>query len=129
MTTLSEDRDEIRDLYGRYCFHVDTGTPEQWADLFTTDGEFTGPVAPVTGTEALTEFATEVLAGGGGMHHMVSNVALDVNGDDAVGTASVAIFIAGALGIVGRYQDELRKVDGRWKFSRRNFLPDAPPAQ
>jgi uncharacterized protein (TIGR02246 family) len=128
MTTLSEDRDEIRDLYSRYCLHVDTGTPEQWADLFTTDGEFGGPVEPVIGREALKGFATDVLAGGGGMHHMVSNVALDVNGDDAVGTASVAIYVGGAPGIVGRYQDELRRVDGQWKFSRRNFRPDAPAA-
>jgi hypothetical protein len=128
MTSLADDRDEIRDLYGRYCLHVDTGTPEQWADLFTPAGEFGGVVEPVIGTEALTRFAAENLARGGGMHHMVSNVALAVDGDEAVGTASVAIYIGGALAIVGRYRDELRRVDGGWKFSRRNFMPDPPPA-
>ena len=128
MTSLAEDRDEIRDLYGRYCLHVDTGTPEQLADLFTPDGEFGGVVEPVIGTEALRRFAAENLARGGGMHHMVSNMSIDVDGDDAVGTASVAIYLGGAPAIVGRYRDELRRVDGRWKFSRRNFMPDPRPA-
>jgi uncharacterized protein (TIGR02246 family) len=126
MASISENRDEIRDLYARYCLYIDTGTPDEWAALFTTDGEFAGVGDPLVGSEALRSFAADTRAGGAGMHHVVSNVAVDVEGDEAAGTASVVIFIGGAPAIVGRYQDNLRREDGRWKFARRYFTADAP---
>lgn len=128
MATTSEDRDAIRDLYACYCLHIDTGTAEQWADLFTVQGEFGGLGDPIIGTEALTAFAAGSLGRGMGTHHLVTNEVIDVNGDEATGSASVALFMGGAPAMVGRYQDKLQRVDGRWRFARRHFAADAPPA-
>jgi hypothetical protein len=128
MASISEDRDAIRDLYARYCFHIDTGTAEQWAALFTAQGEFAGIGDPVVGTEALTSFAANSLGRGTATHHLVANEVIDVDGDSATGTASIALYVAGSPAMVGRYQDSLQRVDGNWRFARRFFAADAPPS-
>jgi uncharacterized protein (TIGR02246 family) len=128
MASISEDRDAIRDLYARYCFHIDTGTAEQWAALFTPQGEFGGVGDPVIGTEALTAFASGSLASGMNTHHLVTNEVIDVQGDSATGSASLALYMSGSPALIGRYQDSLERVDGQWRFASRLFVADSPPA-
>jgi len=39
MHITAEDRFAIQDLYARYCYTVDQGDAEGWADTFTDDGK------------------------------------------------------------------------------------------
>jgi uncharacterized protein (TIGR02246 family) len=124
MTTLTEDREAIRDLFARYCHAIDTGAARTWAGMFTTDGEFkTGFGDPLVGRDALEAFAAGIAAGT--LHHMVLNLAVDVDGDLATCQSSVLVTANGAILTTGRSEDELRRVDGSWQIARRNYVADA----
>lgn len=119
MASLAEDRDEIRDLFARYCLYIDTGASDDWADLFAEDGELAGVGEPVVGRDALAAFAAAVAAGSGGMHHLVLNEVIDVDGDHAAARSSIVMIAGSSVGLTGRYEDTLRRVDGRWRLARR----------
>jgi uncharacterized protein (TIGR02246 family) len=123
MTNTAVDRDAIRDLYARYCWNVDTGAADDWADCFTEDGEFiVGVGDPLVGREALLAFARSLPSGV--LHHMVMNEAIDVDGDAAACRSSVLVLSNGAIVTTGRSEDVLRRVEGSWKIAHRNFTPD-----
>jgi uncharacterized protein (TIGR02246 family) len=121
MPSLSEDRDEIRDLFARYCMHMDTGEAEAWAALFTDDGVFDVGPQSFVGRDALVGFATSV---GPTLHHMVLNEVIDVDGDVASCRASILAFAGGQIVVTGRYQDTLQRVGGRWRIAKRVFTAD-----
>lgn len=120
---IVEDRDEIRQLMARYTHAIDAGRGDDWAATFTDDGVFEMPGHSVAGTAALRAFAE----GRGGARHVVANEVIDVDGDEARVRAYVFVF-AGSPPVAraaGGYDDRLRKVDGRWRFARRAYTPDA----
>jgi uncharacterized protein (TIGR02246 family) len=121
MPSTSEDRDEIRDLFARYCLHIDAGEAAEWAALFTEDGVFDMGSEPLVGREALAVFAGSL---GASMHHMVLNEVIDVDGDVASSRASILVVAGGQLVTTGRYRDTLRREDGRWRIAKRTFTPD-----
>jgi uncharacterized protein (TIGR02246 family) len=123
MPTLNEDRDAIRDLFARYFLYVDTGAADEWAATFTEDGELLLDNETIAGQTALKSFAASLPPGG--FHHMVTNQAIDVQGDSAVCRASVLVTSKGAVATTGRSLDELRRVDGSWRIVRHTFTPDA----
>jgi uncharacterized protein (TIGR02246 family) len=123
MPSLADDRDAIRDLYARYCLYVDSGAADEWAASFTDDGEFVvGDDPPMVGRQALTAFCASLPAGA--MHHMVMNEAIDVDGDTAMCRSSVFVTSKGAVLTTGRSEDELRRVDGSWRITRRTYVAD-----
>lgn len=122
MPTLAEDRDAIRDLFARYCRYIDTGAVDEWAATFTENGEFLGAGEPLLGRVALRAFASQLPAGT--LHHMVLNEAIDVVGDSAICRSSVVVAANGAIVVIGRSDDELRRVDGAWRIARRTFVSD-----
>src|SRR5690606_16082236 len=94
-TALMEiaDRLLIRELMDRYGVVHDSGTPEEYADLFTSDGEIAigdGPVL-VKGRDALIRQAqrdhdrySETDANGNTssiMRHLISNAEIELTGD------------------------------------------------
>jgi hypothetical protein len=123
MPTLNEDRDAIRDLFARYCLYVDSGATTEWASMFTDDGEFLVGDRTLVGQAALASFASSLTPGG--LHHMVVNEAIDVEGDTAVCRASVLVISNGVVN-TGRSHDELRRIDGSWRIARRTYTPDVP---
>jgi SnoaL-like protein len=123
MPTLNEDRDAIRDLFARYCLYVDTGAAEQWAATFTEDGEFLTDRVTLVGRDSLKSFAASLPPGG--LHHMVTNQAIDIDGDTATCRASVLVTSKGVIVTTGRSLDELRRVDSCWRIVRRTYTPDA----
>jgi ketosteroid isomerase-like protein len=126
MPSLAEDRDEIRDLFARYCLHIDAGAGavDAWADLFTQDGVFGIGPEPLVGRAALVDFATNLAAGGGGLHHVVANEVIEVDGDVARSQASIVVLRGGQVSSSGRYVDVLRRVDGAWRIAERAFTRD-----
>jgi uncharacterized protein (TIGR02246 family) len=124
MATITEDRDAIRDLVARYCRYVDTGMADEWAALWTEDGEFDlGGGTVVSGRAALREHATHLEPGT--VHHLATNLEIDVDGDTATNEMSVLLLAKGTIAMVARVHDELRRVDGTWLLHHKSYTPDA----
>ena len=62
------------------------------------------------------------------MRHVISNLLVDADGDLASAKCYVAVFLTkdGASRLLGpgRYECDLRKVDGQWLFQRRLVVMD-----
>jgi hypothetical protein len=98
------DRTLIRELMDRYGIVHDSGTPEEYANLFTTDGEIAvapGGPAIVKGREALIaqarrdheRFGNEPAANGKTtsiMRHLISNAQITITG---AGTATGSCYV------------------------------------
>jgi SnoaL-like domain len=135
------DRTLIRELMDRYGIVHDSGSPEQYADLFTADGEIAvAPGAPaiVKGRQALIaqarrdheRFGTEPTANGGTtsiMRHLISNSQITLTGrGTATGTCYVTTVVKkGAIGpailSISRYTDSYTKQNGQWRIQRREI--------
>lgn len=62
------------------------------------------------------------------MRHVVTNVVIDVDGDDATSESYLQILSVGpqpSVMTTGVYHDRLRRVDGCWRFTERVMEPDA----
>ena len=126
MPSLAEDRVAIGDLLARYCHNFDSGNADGVAELFTEDGVFDPGVAgfePVQGREIIREFVGSMPAGM--VHHVTTDAAYDVTGDVATGIASFIVVAKGAFVTVGRYHDDLVRVDEAWRIRRRVAVADA----
>lgn len=124
MTTLAEDRDEILQLLYRYNHAIDSGQAEAWADTFTPDGSLDAGRGVLSGRDELVAFAKGV----SGSRHVVTNPVVEVSGDTAHVRAYLFLLRGGAIATVGIYDDQLVRADGGWRFAKRVFTADAPPA-
>ena len=135
------DRTLIRELLDRYGNVHDSGTPEQYADLFMPDGEIAvaaGGPAIVKGREALMaqarrdheRFGNEPAANGKTtsiMRHLISNAEITLTGaDTATGTCYVTTIVkkgdvGPAILSISRYTDRYAKLKGEWRIQRREI--------
>ncbi|MGY3204877.1 nuclear transport factor 2 family protein [Streptomyces sp. TE5632] len=76
MTPLLETLLEVQHLYAAQSHAIDTGDAEAWADTFVADGVFDSPTydKPVTGRDALVDFARDLHAAAPHLHHAITNV-------------------------------------------------------
>jgi hypothetical protein len=120
------DRLEIQDLYGRYVMCADDGDAEGWADCFTPDAEFTaaGTDFVAVGREQLiTMVRGHIESPRGAVLHHNTSLCVDGTPDGAHGRAYLMeVFDLQTVSSV-RYDDDLVKVDGAWKFKRRTVTP------
>jgi uncharacterized protein (TIGR02246 family) len=133
MSSLSiEDRFGINDLFVRYTCALDAGDADAVIDCFTEDGTLVSPaVGEHTGRVAITAFAQRFARfqnGGSQLRHVISNLMMTVDGDRAHATCYLTVFLTrdggSRLLAPGRYDCELRKVGGEWRFQRRVVLHD-----
>jgi hypothetical protein len=135
----AQDRSEIEDLQARYMFALDWQDAESYAATFTPDGvlDWAGGIA--RGREAIigevhgmrAAFAKKEAADAprrpSRLRHFITNVVIKVDGDRATGTAYWVEFNNETrdrwpfVGGYGHYEDELRKLNGHWLFSRRKI--------
>ncbi len=120
--TISEDRDEIRDLLSRYCLYFDEGAAAEWARLYCDDGEFIGSGQHLKGREAITALLAGLAPST--VHRVTVNHVIDVDGDRARCRSSVLLLEGGVIVSSGRVLDELARVDGTWRIARRTFTSD-----
>lgn len=133
------DRAEIEDLQARYLFAFDWQDAEAYASTFTEDGvlDFAGGV--IEGRDAIRteieEFGEMIKKRRAAMgperpsriRHYISNVIIKVEGDTAISRSYWWEFNNDQrertpyLGAYGHYEDDLKKVDGQWLFSRRKI--------
>ncbi|MEO8308452.1 MAG: nuclear transport factor 2 family protein [Pseudomonadota bacterium] len=134
------DRVLIRELMDRYGVVHDQGSAEEYADLFTQDGEIAisaGGPAIVKGRQALMAQArkdherfTETGADGKStsiMRHLIDNAQITITGaDTATGTCYVTTVVKkGAVGpailSISRYSDRYARQAGQWRIQRREI--------
>ncbi|MCP5145273.1 MAG: nuclear transport factor 2 family protein [Gammaproteobacteria bacterium] len=138
--TYAEDRSEIEDLQARYMFALDWQNPDVYASTFTDDGVLVWAGGEVAGHDAIVEEVKTMKAMDRVIidastpqrpwrrRHFITNIAVRIDGDRATGRAYWFEFNDDMrdrrpyLGAYGHYEDELRKVNGRWLFSRRQIF-------
>jgi SnoaL-like protein len=123
---MIEDREELRELYARYCLSIDNGRYDDWVDCFTEDGVFESPrFGRYAGREELRRFCTryEESLGGARVLHVVANASFDIKGVEATGVCYLMYHHCkeGRLEqvAVGAYSDRLRKTGDGWRFTSR----------
>jgi len=138
-----EDRFLIMELMDRYGVAHDYGTPADYADLFTADGEIGLPGGPVLvkGRAALEaqavrdheRYRTAPAADGSTkflMRHIVTNRVVELTGaDSAKGSSYVITMIDDGPGgarilSFARYHDSYVREGGRWLIARRDIELD-----
>jgi hypothetical protein len=121
------DREEIRELISIYAQRVAHG--ESIADLFTDDGVWTirrlpdETVEVVNGMKELKEHFGKSSPEAEHPMPMIHNYIIKIDGDKATGINSneLRISVNGQSIIAsGYYEDIYRKVNGRWRFARRD---------
>ncbi len=122
----ADDHVEIRNLAGRYSHALDLGEPSAWAEVFTEDGvmDMVAQGYTIEG-DALRSLARD--GEPSGSRHMPSTFVIDGAGDEAAMRSYVTVVsTADPARIVfqGRYEDRLRRVDGKWRIAQRRILTD-----
>jgi ketosteroid isomerase-like protein len=137
-----EDIEQIRRLLIAYGYHLDRRDFAAYAALFAEDGVWDGGFGSAQGPaeiQAMLEksMASPLIDGPQMNFHVMTSMDIEVEGDagrawsrwtfvgqDAEKNARVLF--------AGRYDDELVRENGRWKFGRRKVsgdLPGVPPPQ
>jgi hypothetical protein len=115
----AEDRLDILDLMARYSRAIDFGRWDELPTFFTDDCtlDFGKVMGSHRGKDAVRGFATMLAGTGLTMRHYVTNCIIEGVADRATATTYVLAFtgqIGSLMPTTGRYEDELKKVDGRW---------------
>ncbi len=131
-----EDKDEIMGVLLAYRRALDEKDFAAYAALFAAEGAFIAGPMRATGPAAIQELVEGMLgtlltAESGNDLHVVANPDIRVDGDRA-SARSTWIYIlrdedgGPDLAKVGRYEDELVREDGVWKFLSRDAPMDMP---
>ncbi len=133
---MSEAKHEIRRLMNEYCYSIDRGDLDGFAELFA-NGSFEvigDPSGAVHGAKAVRSFLDQVTLYDGKTHtkHVLSNVQIDVseNGDTAVAESYLTVYqglypdFPLQVIFIGHYHDRFEKVNGHWQFVSRQISPD-----
>ncbi len=126
------DRMMIMDLLARYAWEIDHGTAEGWADVFTEDGifELAQSGGRIEGREALKTGAQHLYDTLPNVHHVMSNIVIDLNGDTAKGRCELNEFMARPEAIYpnlqGWYEDDYVFNGERWFIRHRRVFVAEP---
>ena len=134
------ERAQIENLFARYAYAADWQDADTYASLFTEDGVLDWAGGVVNGREAIREevrnmrtyfsdrdAADEPLRGAC-LRHFISNLVVDIRGDEASATAFWVEFDnhnpqrKAYSGAYGHSEDELRKINGQWLFKSRKIF-------
>jgi hypothetical protein len=126
-----QDRLDIQELMAIYSRAIDFGRWEELPDLFTDDCtlDFGKVMGAHRGKDAVRGFGKMLAGSGLTMRHYVGNCIISGDGERAEATTYVLAFTGqqGSLSpTTGRYEDELRKVGGRWLLHVRRGIIEMP---
>ena len=132
-----EDKEQIAQVLIDYGRHLDSRDLAAYAALFARDGEWVGGFGTVKGRDNIKAFMEKSLGTGSnrnGSYHIMSNFSITVKGDTATAWSRWTFIAPGergaAIAQAGRYDDELIRENGMWKFKRRVASNDtAPPGK
>lgn len=124
---MLEDQIGINQLYSRYTHTIDDFDQQRWLDTFAEDGVFDVDGTPVVGRDQLSAWFSQFEDySQKGMRHYISNIGVSVEGETAVGRAYLLVLNLsnGQIAASGTYLDSLGKIDGTWRFTRRELHTD-----
>tara|TARA_A100001391_G_scaffold130111_3_gene89415 strand:- start:20621 stop:21238 length:618 start_codon:yes stop_codon:yes gene_type:complete len=138
-SNYGNDRAEIEDLMARYLFAIDYFDWDAYVSVFAEDAELEYASGITRGREAIRESVVNFSHNIGRyyhtedgemarLRHVVLQKAIRIVGDRAWGrTLWVEMANNGPgdtmkMGTYGVYEDEFRRIDGRWLIQRRNVL-------
>jgi hypothetical protein len=127
MPTTAQDRDEIIDVLAAYGSLLDREQIDEWLELFTPDCEFLVYGRIFHGPEGLRRMTADAPGG----LHLGAVPTVKVNGDEArAGQSFLFVDQKTHEQRIGWYDDELVRLDGRWRIARRRctFLTADGPA-
>lgn len=117
-----EDRDQIRETVANYSLYILQNQTFKIPELFTDDGVFrTSGDLRVSGRADLIAFFGKMTPGV--TFPIVQTTSIALTGDTAthVGVMNNPAYVEGRSGYMGVYEDQLRRSEGRWRFSERSF--------
>jgi len=126
----TDDRLAIRELLALYCHCLDQGRFDELRALFVPDCrlDFGAVFGVYEGADGLARFTDTLAKVGIFMRHYTTNVVIRGDGERAHADSYV-LAITGPSGsrniATGRYEDELLKVDGRWRLRERRAIIEA----
>jgi hypothetical protein len=135
-----EDIEEIRRLLVDYGRHLDRRDWAAYAALFAARGVWDGGFGAGTGPAEIQAMMEKTIGGtlntgAQSNFHVLTNFEIEVEGDEGKAWSRWS-FVAqdpdkrARILYAGRYDDELIREGGRWKFKRRTVsgdLPGQPP--
>jgi uncharacterized protein (TIGR02246 family) len=120
-----EDRVAIAELNGTYAdgvVRIDAGT---WASVWADDAHWDLMGHQTEGKEAIVTFWNGAMSGLEAVSFHCVPCMIEVTGDTARARVQTQEILkprdAKARHVGGLYEDELRKIDGRWLFTSRTF--------
>jgi hypothetical protein len=127
-----EAREQIRDLVARYNANGDTARFEQVLDLFAPDAVMEiGDARTYTGRDEISEIFTgtrdrvDYGSRPAYLRHFTATHQIDlIDESTAKGRCYYQVLTAVGLDHWGRYVDEYKTVDGRWRFASRRVTTD-----
>ena len=130
---MTSDREAIGDLIADYALALDTDDIEGCVGLFTEDSEYLVFGKTLVGPDRVRKMFTRAPRG----MHLTGVSRVRIDGDNATATTQVLFVDAASHSIrPALYDDDLVKVDGRWRFRRRRCqfltadgLSDSPQDQ
>lgn len=135
------DRWQIEELLWRYARTLDSSDADGYVAVFTPDGTFNAGAMKMEGRDALHKFVADLKTSRAerqakgevvtGTLHMTANHHIDFTGPDSATVHSYWITMIPAAGAgnqsrvagVGRAEDQLVRVDGKWLIKVRNVAP------
>jgi len=136
MTGISSEdlaeKDAIRELLARYCYHLDNDRFEDMAALFAPDGVWETAFGTATGHSSIVALARSLASGPSPLSgprprrvHLTTNIVIMLNGDAAAAQSNWTLVRNGpdgpGIGAGGAYDDQLVKQGGHWLFRRRTI--------
>ncbi|HEY6131143.1 MAG TPA: nuclear transport factor 2 family protein [Halioglobus sp.] len=128
-----EDLEAIRQLFIDYGYYLDQCDFTAYANLFAEDAELlVGPLGRARGRIAIEELMRKQLTGRQGMtYHLITNPVIKLDGDAATSHVTWVVLSRNSegaphLAMLGHHSDQLIRVQGQWKFQRREGHVDLP---
>jgi ketosteroid isomerase-like protein len=122
------DADEIRRAIYDYAYRLDMNHPDELASLFVEDCEVVyGPNFGAEGIEAYRRTLDGIGEFFEATSHHVSNIVIEFNGEDEATVRSVLYAWHRYRKdrpdghVWGQYHDVMVRVDGEWRFKRREL--------
>ena len=131
-----EDRLAIRELFGTYADASWRGDRELWADCFTENGCWTSHLFDCKGRAELLATFEDLWKDWETVGFLSEIGSIEVDGNRAAvrsyAREVVLMKSGGIFKLCGRYEDSLVKLDGEWKFARRDYtmtIPELPAGE
>lgn len=123
-----EDRIAIQELYGTAADASSRGDADCWMDTYADEGcEWNSHLFERAGKAEIRKQWDELWAGFEKVGFLGTVGSIEVSGDTAKARCTAREIVRLKDGkvfkLVGLYWDDLVRVDGEWKFTRRNYEP------